>query len=162
MEQELNYKSLKYLCMSYNKYIIMRNKLSNACSKQDSDNNLRNKLMEFIRLHPDHELKRQTIARDNTTNIEHKNIHNAKIADLTEPASKMYDMREIYKQVKESMNQTILSIHTSRMINEKEVSRANKELKLNQSKANNIINIALHKLKGESIRIARAEKRKSL
>lgn len=92
--------SFTYLCMSYPNYIIKRRKLSDACKKADNkDEALRNKIINFIRIHPDHELRRQTLARDATTNPVHREMHNSKINDLLIAAEKMQNERVAYKKI---------------------------------------------------------------
>ena len=92
--------SFTYLCMSYPNYLIKRRKLSDACKKADNkDETLRNKIINFIRIHPDHELRRQTLARDSTTNPLHREMHNSKINDLLIAAEKMQNERIAYKKI---------------------------------------------------------------
>ena len=92
--------SFTYLCMSYPNYLIKRRKLSDACKKADNkDETLRNKIINFIRIHPDHELRRQTLARDSTTNPVHREMHNSKINDLLIAAEKMQNERVAYKKI---------------------------------------------------------------
>jgi hypothetical protein len=160
-QQEVTTKATRYLCMSYNKYIIMRNKLSDACTKNKSDSELREKLMNFIRLHPDHEMKRQTQAMNNTSNPSHKEMHNAKIADLSDQAYQMYEKREAYKKIRESEADVRLATHTARMVEEKARALANKNLKIEKAKEYNLNKITVQKANGEAIRLSRDEKKKA-
>ena len=160
MQEEVNTKSLRYLCMSYNKYVIMRKKLSDTCTKNKSDSNYRNNLINFIRLHPDHELKRQTVTRDNISNLSHKEMHIAKIADLLESANQMYEKREAYKKVRDLEAESRLAIHNARMLDEKIKSKENRTLRIEKARAVNIASIALQRQSGECIRLARIEKRR--
>lgn len=162
MQQEASSKSMRYLCMSYNKYIIMRKKLSDACTKNNSDSELRDKLISFIRLHPDHELKRQVATRDIVTNPSHKEMHSAKIADLLESANQMYEKREAYKKVRDLEAETRLSTHTVRMADEKAKSIEFRKLRIEKAREYNLANVALQKQNGEAIRLARIEKKKNL
>ena len=162
MQEEVNTKSLRYLCMSYNKYVIMRKKLSDTCTKNKSDSNYRNNLINFIRLHPDHELKRQTVTRDNISNLSHKEMHIAKIADLLESANQMYEKREAYKKVRDLEAETRLSTHTVRMADEKAKSIEFRKLRIEKAREYNLANVALQKQNGEAIRLARIQKKKNL
>lgn len=157
-----NSNSLHYLCMSYNKYLFMRKKLSNACTKNNSDTIRREKLINFIRQHPDHELKRQINAREEVTNPLHKDMHSSKIADLLEPASKMHDQRESYKKVRILESESRLAKHISLMTGEKAKVEENKARKIEKLRENNLAKVALQKQNGDAIRLARAEKKKIL
>ena len=156
-------KTQRYLCMSYNKYIILRNKASIAYTKYPLDFTLRDKLICFIRLHPDHELKRQILARDSIKNKSHIEMHTSKIADLTEPASHMLEKREAYQKLRDSVCSDRLANHSARMINERAMCLANKlEIikKAKLAKFANLENISLQKANGDSIRLERAEKKR--
>ena len=153
---------MKHLCMSYNKYIIKRKKLSNACTKNKSDSLLLDKLVNFIRQNADYELKRQTQARDATTNLSHRAMHNAKIEDLLEPAEVVYKQRIAYKSIRESETDVRTAVHDARMKSEKLNAIKTKEFKLQQARLYNINNIAMQKLETESIRLERFQKKNVL
>jgi hypothetical protein len=157
-----NLASMRYLCMSYNKYLIMRKKLSNACSKNNNDEIMREKLVQFIRQQPDYELKRQIAANEAVINPLHKEIHTAKIADLLEPASKMYEQREAYKKLRVLEAETRLAKHISLMEEDRSRVEENKAQRIEKSRLNNIAKVALQKQNADAIRLARAEKKKSL
>lgn len=157
-----NSNPLHYLCMSYNKYLFMRKKLSNACTKNISDANVREKLIKFIRQHPDHELKRQINARDEVTNPLHKDMHSSKIADLLEPASKMQEQREDYKKVRILETESRLAKHISLMAKEQAKVEENKARKIEKLRENNLAKVALQKQNGDAIRLSRAEKKRNL
>jgi len=157
-----NSASMRYLCMSYNKYLIMRKKLSDACTKHETDTILREKLINFIRQQPDHELKRQTDAREAVTNPLHKDMHSSKIADLLEPASKMQDLRDAYKKVRDNEAETRLANHTSLMAKEKAKVELNKAKRIEKIRDQNLIQVTLQKQNADSIRAARDEKKKLL
>lgn len=162
MDQTLSSKTMHHLCMSYKTYIKIRKQLSDNYSNNIFDTLLREKLINFIRLHPDHELKRQVEARDTTTNISHKDIHNSKIADLTEQASKKQEERDNYKKIWDSEKEARLIKHTIKMKKEKEEAIINRALKIEKARAINISNVEHQKAERENIRLARTEKKKKL
>jgi len=151
---------MTYLCMSYNKYLIKRKKLSNACSKNKSNDNLRNKLVEFIHLHPDHELRRQTCARDLSTDPINRELHNEKIKDLIIPAENTFKKRTAYKSIREAETEARTAKHNSRMEAEKAKAIENKALKIQKAREINNARIIKEKAEGETIRLARKEIRK--
>jgi len=160
MEQDLQL--MKHLCMSYNKYIIKRKKLSDACSKANNNNiMLRTKLMDFIRMHPDHELRRQTQARDVSTNMVHREMHNSKIEDLREPAVITYNQRLEYTKIRVSELESRTATHNAKMEEEKSKTIENKANKIQKAREYNIARIAEQKSRRDEIRLERANKKNS-
>jgi len=154
--------SQRYLCLSYNKYLITRKKLSDASkSNNNTDEVLRNKLITFIHMHPDHELRRQVESRYNTSNVKHKEMHTAKINELTDLANEMYEKRIAYKLLRDSEASIRLTNHIARMKAEKELCLDNKILRIQKAREVNAIRIDLEKFNGDAIRLSRAEKRKN-
>ena len=152
--------SFTYLCMSYPNYIIKRRKLSDACKKSNNnDEVLRNKIINFIRMHPDHELRRQTQARDTTTNSSHKEIHNSKINDLLISAEKMYNERVAYKQIwiAETEERKIRNLEKKQA--EKEASIIHKANKIQQIRDANLEMVAMQKSQRELVSAARVAAR---
>ena len=153
---------MKHLCMSYNKYIIKRKKLSNAYSNNKTDDNLRNKLINFIRLHPDHEYKRQIYALDSSKNILDKQLHNEKIVDLLKPSEITYIQRIAYKSIRDSETESRTATHNAKMEAEKLKAIENKNIKLQKARETNAIRIVKEKSEGEAIRLARQMKKNNL
>jgi hypothetical protein len=152
--------SFTYLCMSYPNYIIKRRKLSDACKKSNNnDEVLRNKIINFIRMHPDHELRRQTLARDSTTNPVHREMHNSKINDLIISAEKMYNERVAYKQIWIAETEERKIRNLAKKQAEKEASVVNKANKIQQIREANLEMVAKQKSERELVSAARAAAR---
>ena len=152
--------SFTYLCMSYPNYIIKRRKLSDACKKSNNnDEVLRNKIINFIRMHPDHELRRQTLARDSTTNPVHREMHNSKINDLIISAEKMYNERVAYKQIWIAETEERKIRNLAKKQAEKEASVVNKANKIQQIREANLEIVAKQKSERELVSAARAASR---
>ena len=148
--------------MSYNKYIIKRKKLSDAYSKNKTDENLRNNLINFIHLHPDHEYKRQIYARDSSNNILDRQLHNEKIEDLLEPSEITYKQRIAYKNFRKSDTESRTAKHNAKMEEEKLKAIENKNIKLQKAREINANRILKEKTEGEAIRLARQNKKNNI
>jgi hypothetical protein len=149
--------SFTYLCMSYPNYIIKRRKLSDACKKSNNnDEVLRSKIINFIRMHPDHELRRQTLARDSTTNPVHREMHNSKINDLLISAEKMYNERVAYKQIWIAETEERKARNLDKKQAEKEASIIHKANKIQQIRDANLEMVAKQKSERELVSAARA------
>jgi len=159
---EVDLHLMKHLCMSYNKYIIKRKKLSDAYSKNKTDETLRNNLINFIHLHPDHEYKRQIYARDSSKNILDRQLHNEKIADLLKPSELTYNKRIAYKSIRESETESRTAKHNAKMEEEKLKAIENKNIKLQKARENNANRILKEKTEGETIRLARQNKKNNI
>jgi len=146
----------KYLCMSYNKYLTRRKKLSKMCSMNENN---RVELINFIRTHPDYELKRQYTAFDNTTNTDHKNLHLAKINDLIELATIVKDQRVAYMKLRDSNKETRLNDHIQKTLLEKENKLLNRKNKIFATKQLNIARIADEMSRRDAVRLQRESKR---
>ena len=151
--------SFTYLCMSYPNYIIKRRKLSDACKKSNNDEVLRNKIINFIRMHPDHEIRRQIQARDATTNSAHKEIHNSKINDLLIPAEKVKIEREAYKEIWKAETESRKEKNIAKKLAEKEASLIYRANKIQQIRDTNLEIVVKQKAEGEKIRAARLNKK---
>lgn len=163
MEMEKKQKdpqSFTYLCMSYPNYLIKRRKISDACKKSNNqDEVLRNKLINFIRMHPDHELRRQTQARDVTTNPLHKEIHNSKINDLLIPAEKVHHQRIAYKEIWKAETEERRIRNLEKKQAEIAAGIINKANKIKALREANIAMVVKQKEEGETIRLARLSKK---
>jgi hypothetical protein len=160
MEQIQEPKSFTYLCMSYPNYLIKRRKLSNACKKANNqDEVLRNKIINFIRAHPDHELRRQTQARDLTTNDNHKEMHNTKINDLLIPAEKVHNERVAYKEVWKAETEERRIRNLAKKEAEIATAAVYKEKKIQQIREANIAMVEKQKSERELVRAARFNKK---
>jgi len=152
--------SFTYLCMSYPNFLIKRRKISDACKKANNkDEELRNKIVNFIRMHPDHELRRQTIARDTTTNPSHKEIHNSKINDLLIPAEKVHNERIAYKQIWKAETEERQARNLAKKQDEIAAGLINKANKIKALREANIAMVIKQKEEGETIRLARQNKK---
>ena len=152
--------SFTYLCVSYPNYIIKRRKLSDACKKSNNqDAELRTKLINFIRMHPDHELTRQTQAIDATSNPLHKEIHTSKINDLIIPAEKIHHERIAYKEIWKAETEE----RRLRNLAKKEAEMAegviNRAKKIQALREANIAMVAKQKSERELVRAARFDKK---
>ena len=153
-------KSFTYLCMSYPNYLIKRRKLSDACKKTNNqDETLRNKIVNFIRMHPDHELRRQTQARDTTTNDNHREMHNTKINDLIIPAEKVHNERVAYKQIWKAETEERRERNLAKQQAEKDAAVIYKANKIQQVREQNIAMVAKQKAERELVRAAREIKK---
>jgi hypothetical protein len=158
--QEEKPKSFTYLCMSYPNYLIKRRKISEACKKTNNqDEALRNKLINFIRLHPDHELTRQIQARDVTTNPLHKDIHNSKINDLIIPAEKVNNERIAYKQIWKAETDERRIRNLAKKEAEIAAGIINKANKIQALRDANIAMVVKQKSERELVRAARFDKK---
>ena len=152
--------SFTYLCVSYPNYIIKRRKLSDACKKSNNqDVELRTKLINFIRMHPDHELTRQTQAIDATTNPLHKEIHTSKINDLIIPAEKVHHERIAYKEIWKAETEERRLRNLAKKQAEIEAGVINKAKKIQALREANIAMVVKQKEEGETIRLARLSKK---
>ena len=152
--------SFTYLCMSYPNYLIKRRKLSDACKKANNqDEVLRNKIINFIRTHPDHELRRQTQARDLTTNENHKEMHNTKINDLLIPAEKVHNQRVAYKEVWKAETEERRIRNQAKKEAEIAVSAIYQAQKIQQIRETNIAMVEKQKADRELVRAARLNKK---
>jgi hypothetical protein len=153
-------KSFTYLCMSYPNYLIKRRKLSDACKKSNNqDETLRNKIVNFIRMHPDHELRRQTLARDTTNNNNHRDMHNSKINDLIIPAEKVHNERVAYKQIWKAETEERRERNLAKQQAEKDAAVIYKANKIQQAREQNIAMVAKQKAERDLIRAARDNKK---
>jgi hypothetical protein len=160
MEQIQEPKSFTYLCMSYPNYLIKRRKLSNACKKANNqDEVLRNKIINFIRTHPDHELRRQTQARDSTTNKNHKDMHNTKINDLLISAEKVHNERVAYKEVWKAETEERRIRNLAKKEAEIAAAAVYKSKKIQKIREANIAMIEKQKADSELVRAARLNKK---
>ena len=152
--------SFTYLCMSYPNYIIKRRKLSDACKKADNkDETLRNKIINFIRIHPDHELRRQTLARDSTTNPLHREMHNSKINDLIIAAEKMQNERIAYKKIWIAETEERRLRNLAKKEAEKEASLIYRANKIQQIREANLEMVTKQKSERELVRAVRDSKK---
>ena len=152
--------SFTYLCMSYPNYLIKRRKLSDACKKSNNqDEALRNKLINFIRTHPDHELRRQMQAYETTTNSNHKEMHNSKINDLLIPAEQIRIKRTSYKEVWKAETEQRREINLAKKEAEIAASVIYQANKIKQVREANLEMVAKQKADGEIIRAARLNKK---
>jgi hypothetical protein len=153
-------KSFTYLCMSYPNYLIKRRKLSDACKKSNNqDEASRNKIVNFIRMHPDHELKRQMQARDATTNDNHKEMHNSKINDLLIPAEKVHTERVAYKQIWKAETEERRARNLAKKEAEIASGLINKANKIQKVREQNIAMVSKQKSERELVRAARDSKK---
>ena len=153
--------SFTYLCVSYPNYIIKRKKLSDACKKANNqDVVLQTKLINYIRMHPDHELRRQTQARDVTTNPHHREMHNSKINDLLISAEKVYTERIAYKQIWKAETEERRLRNLAKKQAEMTAGLINKAKKIQALREANIAMVVKQKEEGETIRLARLSKKK--
>jgi hypothetical protein len=150
--------SFTYLCMSYPNYLIKRRKLSDACKNANNDEKLRNKIIDFIRIHPDHELRRQIQARDSTTNPAHREMHNSKINDLLIPAEKVKNERVAYKEVWIAEAEERRLRNLAKKAAEKEASIIYRANKIQQIREANIELVTKQKSERELVRAARLSK----
>jgi hypothetical protein len=151
--------SFTYLCMSYPNYLIKRRKLSDACKKADNkDEALRNKIINFIRIHPDHELRRQTLARDSTTNPVHREMHNSKINDLIIAAEKMQNERIAYKKIWIAETEERRLRNLAKKEAEKEAAIIYRANKIQQIREANLEMVTKQKSERELVRAARLAK----
>lgn len=148
---------LIYLCMSYNKYIFKRKKLSNAVTITN-DPALREKLVNFIRIHPDHELRRQTMARDASRNILDITLHNEKINDLIDAAKKVSEERVAYKKIWDSEAEIRKTKYEARKAAEKQASILYKAEKIETLKEKNFAHVTKQKENRDAIRSQRIKK----
>jgi hypothetical protein len=152
--------SFTYLCMSYPNYLIKRRKLSDACKKADNkDETLRNKIINFIRIHPDHELRRQTLARDSTTNPVHREMHNSKINDLLIAAEKMQNERIAYKKIWIAETEERRIRNLAKKEAEKEAAIIYRANKIQQIREANLEMVAKQKSERELVRAVRDSKK---
>ena len=151
--------SNKYLCMSYNKYIILRKKLSNLYSDEPTNDSQRLKLIDHIRSNTDYELKRQCDALNNTTNLEHKKIHSAKIIDLMEQANGVLEQRIIYMKERELSKEQRTNDHVAKSALEKENKELNKKNRIFAIKQLNLARVTEQMAQRDRIRTLRQETR---
>ena len=153
-------KSFTYLYMSYPNYLIKRRKFSDACKKANNqDEVLHNKIINFIRTHPDYELRRQTQARDLTTNKNHKDMHNAKINDLLISAEQVHNERVAYKEVWKAETEERRIRNLAKKEAEIAASVVYKATKIQQIKEANIAKIETQKSQRDLVRAARLNKK---
>ena len=144
--------------MSYNKYIIKRKKLSNLVTNTN-DPELHMKLVKFIRMHPDHEIKRQNLAKATSTNPVDIVMHNDKINDLITSAEKVYQDRIEYKKVWDSEAETRKAKYEERKEAEKQAAIINKANKIKNIREGNLAHVNKQKEIGNAIHLERLNKK---
>ena len=120
---------------------------------------LHKKLVNFIRTHPDHELKRQTLAKATSTNPVDIVMHNDKINDLFAAAEKVSQERIAYKKVWDSEAEARKAKYEERKEAEKQAAISNKANKIKSIREGNLAHVNKQKEIGNVIHLERLNKK---